>query len=303
MYNKNRKEEFIREYMTVRVVAKTSLYSLFRKTRRYEEQWGKDCSDFLQEEILQMYEGFKARSKFTVLNYNVILKAYCTWVNYNKHSDDTLNAYNAITADMIAPLIPRDANKLLSRDEVDDIEDQLYNYSDKAIVELLFMGVAGKNMEDIYSVSDECVKGDVLIVNEKEFPITCELKGLLPKAFAETEIMSYGDTMRVVQVNGKGRLYKERSNTRGVDSADARFRYFYRKIQIFRQYLGINGLTMKNIAASGLWHYLQLGMEASNLDLRGYLRTEQGKELALRYGFSEDYYLDHVCAKYEHYME
>lgn len=302
MYKKNRKEEFIKEYMTVRVVAKTSLYSLFKKVNFYENQYKKDCSKFSVEEILQMYEGFKARSKFTVLNYNVILKAYCAWVNYQDGNDDD-NPYNNITADMIAPLIPKDANKLLSRDEVDDIEDQLYNYSDKAIVELLFIGVAGKNMEDIYSVSAECVQGDALIVNGKEFPMTCELKNLLPKAFAETEIMSYGDTMRVIQVNGKGRIYKERSNARGVDSEDTRFRYFYRKIQLFRQHLDIPGLTMKNIAASGLWHYLQLGMEATGLDLRGYLRTEQGKNLAIRYGFSKDYYLDHVCAKYEHYME
>ena len=302
MYNKNRKEEFIKEYMTVRVVAKTSLYSLFKKVNFYEGQYNKDCSEFSVEEILQMYQGFQARSKFTVLNYNVILKAYCAWVHYQDNKND-VNPYNNITADMIAPLIPKDANKLLSRDEVDDIEDQLYNYTDKAIVELLFVGVAGKNMEDIYSVSTECVQGDVLVVNDKIFPMTKRLKELLPKAFAETEIMSYGDTMRTVQVNGKGRIYKERSNARGVDSEDARFRYFYRKIQLFRQCLDIPGLTMKNIAASGLWHYLQIGMETTGLDLRSYLRTIQGKSLAMRYGFTEDYYVDHVCAKYTHYIE
>lgn len=302
MYKKNRKEEFIKEYMTVRVVAKTSLYSLFKKVKTYEDRYNKDCSEFSEEEILQMYEGFQARSKFTVLNYNVILKAYCAWINYNEGKADE-NSYNNITADMIAQLIPKDANKLLSRDEIDDIEDQLYNYMDRAIIELLFIGVAGKNMEDLYSVSAECVKGDVLVVNGKEFPMTDRLKKILPKAFAETEIMSYGESLRVVQVNGKGRIYKERSNARGVDSEDARFRYFYRKIQLYRQYLDIPGLTMKNIAASGLWHYLQLGMEATGLDLRGYLRTEQGKNLAMRYGFTEDYYVDHVCAKYMHCME
>ena len=302
MYKKNRKEEFIKEYMTVRVVAKTSLYSLFKKVKTYEDRYDKDCSEFSEEEILKMYEGFQARSKFTVLNYNVILKAYCAWISYNEGKADE-NAYNNITADMIAPLIPKDANKLLSRDEVDDIEDQLYNYMDRAIIELLFIGVAGKNLEDLYSVSAECVKGDKLVVNGKEFPMTDRLKKILPKAFVETEIMSYGESLRVVQVNGKGRIYKERSNARGADSADARFRYFYRKIQLYRQYLDIPGLTMKNIAASGLWHYLQLGMEASSLDLRGYLRTEQGKNLAMRYGFTEDYYVDHVCAKYTHYMD
>jgi hypothetical protein len=200
---------------------------------------------------------------------------------------------------MIAPLIPKDANKLLSREEIAEIEDQLYNYADKAVVELLFIGVAGKNMEDIYAVTSECVQGDALVVNGKTFPMSERLKELLPKALAETEAMSYGDTMKVFKVVGDGRIYKERCNARGVNTEDAKFRYFYRRIQIFRDYLGIPGLTMKNIATSGLWHYLNQGMQETGLTLRGFLRTEQGKQIAMRYGFSEDYYLDNICAKYE----
>ena len=112
----------------------------------------------------------------------------------------------------------------VSVQEIIEIEDQLYNDVDKAIVELLFIGVAGKNMEDIYSVSEECVDGNLLVVNGREFPLSDRLKTILPKAFAETKITSYGDTMKVVQVDGKGRIYKERANARGVDSEDAKFR-------------------------------------------------------------------------------
>ena len=298
MYKKETKEGFIRDYMRSRVVAKTSLYSLFKKTAPFEEQLDKDCSQFTEEEILNMYKEFRARSKFTVFNYNAILKAYCAWVQYYHGLQNDI-AYNNITTDMIAPLIPKDANKLLSREEIVDIEDQLYNYADKAVVELLFIGVAGKNMEDIYAVTSECVQGDALVVNGKTFPMSERLKELLPKALAETEAMSYGDTMKVFKVSGQGRIYKERCNARGVNTEDAKFRYFYRRIQIFRDYLGIPGLTMKNIATSGLWHYLNQGMQETGLTLRGFLRTEQGKQIAMRYGFSEDYYLDNICAKYE----
>ena len=37
---------------------------------------------------------------------------------------------------------------------------QLLNWVDKAIVVLLCEGVSSKNMNDIYSVTEECVKGD-----------------------------------------------------------------------------------------------------------------------------------------------
>lgn len=298
MYNENVKEGFIKDYLKSRVVAKTSLYSLFKKVAPHEEKLDKDCSKFTEEEIIEMYKVFCARSYYVLLNYNVMLKAYCTWM---KHYHGLVNdiAYENITTDIVKSLISEDAKKILTREEITEIEDQLYNWSDKAIVELLFLGVAGKNMEDIYSVSSECIIGDCLVVNGKKFPLTDRLQELLPKAFAETEIMSYGDTMRVVKVTGQGRIYKERSNARGVTSDDAKFRFFYRKIQIFRDYLGMPGLTMKNIAAAGLWHYLTCGMEETGLDLRGFLKTKAGEELAVRYGFSKDYYLETICAKYE----
>ena len=59
MYNESLKEGFIKDYMRTRVVAQTSLYSLFRKVEPYEEELNKDCSEFTEKEILQMYEEFK----------------------------------------------------------------------------------------------------------------------------------------------------------------------------------------------------------------------------------------------------
>jgi hypothetical protein len=287
--------------MRTRVVAQTSLYSLFRKVEPYEQELNNDCSEFTEEEILKMYKEFKARSHNVLLNYNVILKAYCAWKKYYHGLENDI-AYENITTEMARLLIPEDAKRVLTREEVIEIEDQLYNWSDKAIVELLFVGVAGKNMEDMYSVSEECIKGDLLIVNGKEFPLTYRLKELLPKAFSEIEITSYGDTMKIIPVNGKGRIYKERANAKGIDTDDAKFRYFYRRIQLFRNYLGIPGLTMKNITTSGLWYCLNRGMKETNLDLRNFLRTEAGEQIAVRYGFSKDYYVENVYAKYEQYL-
>ena len=82
MYKNEMKEGFIKDYMRSRVVAKTSLYSLFKKTETYEEQLGKDCSQFTKEEIINMYTEFKAKSVYVLMNYNTILKAYCAWRKY-----------------------------------------------------------------------------------------------------------------------------------------------------------------------------------------------------------------------------
>lgn len=298
MFNKEQKEAFIKEYLRSKVVAETSLYALFRKTEPFEEEINKDASIFTREEILNMLAKFKAKSVNSLLNYNIILKHYSRFVL----KEVGTNAYESIVKSDVANLVDNTANILLTREELDDVETQLLNWVDKAIVELLWEGVSGPSMNDIYSITEECVQEKVLCVNGKEFPMTDRLKELLPKAFAETESMSYGNTMRISQVIGKGRIYKERPNARGVDSNDVHFRFFYRKIMIFREYLGLEGLTMKNIAASGLWHYLQLGMEERNLGLRDFLKTRQGERLAKKYGFG-DYYVDNICQKYEQYLK
>ena len=302
MYNEKMKEGFCKEYLRSRVIQKTTLYGMFRKIEPYEEKLDKDVSLFTKDEAIKMYVGFKSRSVYTLMNNNTVLKAYCAWKKYY-HNKELESVYEDITIDDLKPCVDRDANRLLSREEITEIENQLLNATDAAIIELLFNGVAGKNMEDIYSVSRECVNGDMLIVNGKEFVMTDRLKELLPKAFAETQLMSYGNSMRVASVIGEGQIYKERANSLGVNTDDARFRYFYRRIQIYRDYLGIPGLTMKNISASGLWYYLNCGMEEYGLDLRGFLRTNAGKKLAETYGFSEDYYLENICAKYEQYTK
>lgn len=298
MFNKAQKETFIKEYLRSKVIAETSLYAIFKKTEDFEEKLNKDVSKFTRDEILDMLAKFKAKSINSLLNYTIVLKHYSRFV----FGAVGTNAYESIGKADVSDMVDKNANILLTREELDDVEVQLLNWVDKAIIELLWNGVAGKNMEDIYSVSEDCVQGNILRVNEKEFPMTDRLRELLPKAFAETELMSYGNTMRVIEVNGKGKIYKERPNARGIYTPDIRFRWVYRKIQIFRDYLDMPGLTMKNIAASGLWHYLQLCMEKTKLDLRTFLRTKEGKELAMRYGFSESYYIDNICQKYEQHL-
>lgn len=300
MYNKEQKEGFCEDYLRSRIIQKTTLYGLLKKITPYEEKLNKDVSEFTKQEALEMYKGIASRSVYTLMNDNTILKAYYAWMKHY-YGVDNPNAFESISIEDLKPCINQQANKLLSREEIIDIEDQLLNWSDKAIVELLFMGVAGKNMEDLYAVSEECVKGNKLIVNEKQFNMTPRLKKILPKAFEETEIMSYGETMKIFQVIGKGRIYKERPNARGIDTEDAKFRYFYRRIMLFRDYLGIDMLTMKNISAAGLVYYLNEGMAKSGLELKEFLRTNKGKSIALRYGFSDEYYIDNLASKYRQY--
>jgi hypothetical protein len=252
---------------------------------------------FNKKEALNMFFEFKSKSVTSLLNYCIILKHYSRWVA----GEVGTNVYENIGKSDVANLINKE--ELLTREDIDDIESQLFNWFDKAIIELLWEGIAGPSMRDICTLTENNINSvaQIIEINGNCYPMTQRLVEILPKAFDESEIMSYGSTMRIIQVKGKGCLYKERPNSRGADTDDARFRYIYRRIQIFRDYLDMPGLTMKNIQASGLWHYLRLGMKEANLGLRDFLKTEHGERLAKKYGFG-DYWVENIWQKYEQYI-
>jgi integrase len=304
MFNSDTKESFIKDYLRSRVVARTSLYSLFRKTEPFEESKNKDCSCFDQDEVLSMYTDFKAKSIYVLLNYNTILKAYCAWKRYYC-KENTSKSYDDMNIELLKPCVPKDSNKFLSREEITEIEDQLYNATDKAILEALWEGISGPSMNDLVGITEAMVSS-----KEKElyFPdgrivkLTDRLYELLMKAFNETEYMCYGSTLRVKKLIGIGRLYKERDNAHAPNTDDRNFRWVYRKIQNFRDHVGIPGLTMKNIHISGMYHYLCKGMQETGLDLKSFLRSDDGRDLAIKYGFHSEFYVDNLAHRFKDFV-
>lgn len=304
MYNSEEKEGFIKDYMRSRVVARTSLYSLFRKTEPFEEENKKDCSKFNDQEILKMYRDFMAKSVYVLLNYNTILKAYCAWKRYY-HKEKTTESYENITIELLKPCIPPNSMKLLSREEITEIEEQLYNWTDKAIVECLWEGISGQSMNDLVGINEFMVNSEeksIYFSDGRVVRLTDRLYDFLIKAFEETEYMCYGETLRVKKLIGIGRLYKERDNAHATDSDDRNFRWVYRKIQNFRDHVGISGLTMKNIHISGMYYYLLKGMQETGLDLKNFLRSEDGKNLALKYGFDSEFYVDNLTHRFKEFV-
>ena len=304
LYQHEMKEGFIKDYMRSRVVARTSLYSLLRKTEPFENENDKDCSQFNELEVLNMYNAFRAKSIYVLMNYNTILKAYCAWRGYY-HKESVTNAYDNMTIEILKPCIPEDSNKFLSREEMTEIENQLYNWTDKAILECLWEGISGPSMLDLISINNSMIdsKDEVLhFTDGRSVELTERLYYFLLKAFEETEYMCYGETLRVKTLFGAGQLYKERDNAHAADSDDKYFRWVYRKVQNFRNHVGIPGLTMKNIHLSGMYYYLCKGMQETGLDLKSFLKSESGKKLVDKYGFRSDTYVDNLTHRFKDFV-
>lgn len=304
MYQNEVKEGFIKDYMRSRVVAQTSLYSLFRKTEPFEEKYNKDCSQFTTEEILTMYKEFKSKSVYVLLNYNSILKAYCAWKKYYQ-KENIAHAYEKIDIEQLKPCVPINKHKFLSRQEVIEIEDQLYNFTDKAIVECLFEGLSGPSMIDLVSLNVKMIDHDtkeLYLPDKRIIQLTDRLYKLLMKAFDEQEYLCYGETLRVKKLIGTGKLYKEMDNAYAKNSKDKAFRWVYRRFQNFRSQIGITELTMKNIHVSGFYHYLCIGLAETGLELKKFLQTERGAQLADKYGYTSVHRVDNLTHMFKQFV-
>ena len=305
MYQKERKEEFIKDIMKSRVIQKTTLTAIFRKSEQFEEKFNKDCCQFNQEEAMEMFYGFKCKSIYTLLNNNTIMKMYSAFAEYY-YNIEISKAYEQFTINDLKPCVAESKNKLITREDLDDIKNQLLNVVDQCIVEALWEGISGTAMSDITGLHEDQLdkKQKKLHFDDgRVLSLTDELYQDLIGAFKQVEYMCYGETLRIKPMVGYGRLYKERDNAIGeLDSEDRRFRWIYRKIQKFREHVGMPWLTMKIIQNSGFAHYLKIGMDKTNLALKDFLKTDEGKELMNRYGYQSQYAVDNVVHKYKDYV-
>lgn len=305
MYQKERKEEFIKDIMRSRVIQKTTLSAIFKKTEPFEIKFNKDCCQFNKEEAMEMFYGFKCKSIYTLLNNNTILKAYSAFAEYY-HNIQTEKVYEAFTIEDLKPCVAESKNKLITREDLDDIKCQLLNAVDKCIVEALWEGISGISMRDITGLREEQLdktQKKLHFEDGRVMNLTEELYKDLIDAFKQIEYVCYGETLRVKKLVGYGRLYKERDNALGeLDSEDRRFRWIYRKVQIFRDHVGMPWLTMKIIQNSGFAHYLKIGMDKTGLGIKDFLKTGNGKELMVRYGYTSQFAVDNVVHKYKDYV-
>ena len=305
MYKKERKEEFIKDIMRSRVIQKTTLHAIFKKSEPFEEKFKKDCCQFNKEEAMEMFYGFKCKSIYTLLNNNTIMKAYSAFAEYY-HGIKNDKVYESFTIENLRPCVAESKNKLITREDLDDIKSQLLNEVDKCIIEALWEGISGQSMRDITGLNEkqlDAKKKQLHFEDGRIIDITNVLCEDLIGAFKQIEYMCYGETLRIKPMVGYGRLYKERDNAIGeLDSEDRRFRWIYRKIQIYREYVGMPWLTMKIIQNSGFVHYLKIGLDKSGLPLKEYLKTKEGLKLMLRYGYESKYAIDNIIHKYKDYV-
>lgn len=300
-------EEFIKDYQRSRVVAVASVRATMNRALEFEKKFNKAFYEFTEEEVIDMYKSVDAISARSLQNINLILKHAARWMLHSQKKDIS-NIYDRITKDIIQECVnvKKKDNLVISKEQLIDIQNDLLNYVDKAILFLLFEGVGGFKLKELMFMDwNQVSRQDLKIYfrNGKTINITPEDYELLRRAFQEDELMSFGSTSRISKVKSSG-IYKVRFNSLSDNdditdegAIERRYRFCQRRLILISKDLGIT-LTSGSLQESGFLHYIKEGMQNSGLNFLEFIKTEECKVLARRYDLHTELYVQIVKEKF-----
>lgn len=305
-------EDFLTEYKRSKVIIETTARAALNRAIEFEHKFSKPFYQFTTEEALQMYESAHAVSVVSLQNTNLLLKNASRWFCYKKN-DVLDSAYEKITKDLLETVIDIEKQKslILSREDVDDIKANLLNYTDKAIIEALFLGFGSLWLRELsfFAISQvDTSDYQVYFKTGKTIPIDGEIYELFRKACEEDELMSFGSTARVAKVVSCG-IYKMRANALSDNSnwndegdMERRYRFILRRLTLMSKDLGVK-LSPTGLQSSGLLWHLQQGIKETGMTFREYVKTEQACDLARRYDILTVFQSQVLIQKYETYFK
>jgi hypothetical protein len=304
-------EDFLKEYKRSRVIIETTVRATLNRAVEFESQFGKPFYQFTTEEALEMYRSIHTISVVSLQNSNLVLKHAARWFAH-QYKKVVANTYEEMTKELLGGVIDVEKQRslILSREEINNLQDNLLNAIDRAIIEMLFLGAGGEWLKELTFMNASQVDRKRLMVyfkTGKNIPVTDEVCDLLMEAFAEDELISFGSTTRVSKVTGHW-LYKIRCNAlsdnsdyNDEQSVERRYRFIQRRLLLISKDLGVR-LTSGGLQSSGLLWHLQCGVEETGLSFREFVRTERAKMLAQRYDIKSDLYAQILIEKFEQYF-
>lgn len=313
MFTKERDiKSFLNEYMRSRVIIESTARANLNRALEFEQKYEKSFYEFNVEEILTMYKSVHTISVVTLQNINLLLKHAARWFIDSKNINSQ-SAYENIGKELLLSCVDmvKKERLILDKDDLKEVQSQLLNYTDKGILEMLFLGAGGNWLKELtfFDVSQISYKDKLIYFRTgKIIPIEEDTYSLIKEACAEEELISFGTTTRISRVKTMG-FYKVRfnalsSNDDPNDEQDQerRFRFIQRRLMLISKDLDIT-LTSGALQTSGLLYHLKQGVNESGLNFREYIKTKEAKELARRYDILSELYNQILIEKFEKYFE
>lgn len=304
-------EEFLNEYKRSRVIIETTIRAILNRALEFEHKFNKPFYEFTTEEIMEMYKSTHAISDRSLQNMNLTLKHMSRWI-IDAKGLSVKSQYEDMTKELMQECvdIKRRKNMILTKDDLVEIQGELLNWTDKGILQMLFLGAGSNWLKELtfFDMSQVSRKeGLIYFRTGKIIPIIEEDYELIRKACEEDELISFGTTSRISKVQSHG-FFKQRfnalsdsDNPNDEQDAERRFRFIQRRLLLISKDLGTQ-LNSGSLQTSGLLYHLKQGVNESGLAFREYVKTNEAKELARRYDIITNFYAQILIEKFEEYF-
>ena len=304
-------EEFICEYRRSRVFAEASVRATLNRALEFEQKFKKVFYKFTIDEVLTMYKSINAISDRSLQNVNLTLKHAARYILHTQKLG-LANVYDDITKELIRSCVNTEKKEslILDRDDLTGIQNELLNWTDKGILEMLFLGAGSNWLKELtfFDISQVSRKeGLVYFKTGKILHITDAQYEIIKNACSETELISFGETARISIVQSEG-FYKIRCNALSANddihddaAVERRFRFIQRRLMLISKDLGVK-LTSGGLQTSGLLWHLRQGVAEAGMHFREYVKTQEALDLARRYDIFSELAPQMLVEKFEKYF-
>lgn len=303
MRNIDFKEEFCR----TRKGTDSSLFkSVLTRIEILEKKYDKDAAYFNRSEILELYHMIKYVNPQSYRSLNRIMVQYCD--EFNSQRSEYINDYLGIESvdyERCAD-ISKIKGKIIKRESLNSLVAGLPDYTDKAIIMLLWHGVQGENLSHITNLCKENLVSEAtaIYIDGHEYILDRTTVWYLNNAFNENLRHSFGNGM-AYSVYGDGTLYKMTGKAMNTVQTDvSRLRWIRNRLSDIKKYYNLQYFDAVTIRDSGLFHKIMLSCEgADKKKIFSFLSTEYGTNLLKTYMTAGEDVTDdcrHYCIKKFH---
>lgn len=146
LYNKEQKERFLKD----RTFNTREAYSrVLKRASSLEEEFGKDLYNFNISEIELLINYLAPTTLSSVQSATSPITVYIDWAIEQGLRTDNFNPLSTlIDREYLEKFIDKSNELIFSKDDIDDITCRLTNRIDAAVIQCLFEGLMGKNIQN-----------------------------------------------------------------------------------------------------------------------------------------------------------
>lgn len=266
MYNTELKEKYLLEEQNN--TRRQFIETLFKRSEKYEVQYGKDLHEFTLDNIIYMYKSSNYKSLDSIRVVNSTYSQYTTWCNDENH-------FTEMTTSMFCNMLNKDVitNHCVTREKILEWCRELPNPCDKFILLGLFEGLSGKDYCEFVNLerNDIDFEFNTITVSGIKKPFSRNLCLFAEESADENNYypMTVEGNSRFEYVSFKpsSKVIKDYPNTDDNPTDFRKGRRIYHKIMRIFRYLGVESyMSPKAVRDSGIIETLRNIKKENNLE-------------------------------------